>query len=234
MNVFGKLAKLVSEEETEITAKLDENWYGPVRSATSAGKVGIEIEEGKVEDTLLEDPNDYELVQIGSKSWVLRHKGDNREQVGRCAKEVRHQLTAAEKQAMADKVAQADSTRVRHENELKDLKNDAKAKKALLDAATDKLSDLLAQYREGYEMRSVECVEVRDYDLGELLVIADETGEIVERRALGANERQPSLPMAGEEEEPDADEAMEPEEGEDAPGGLTVVDGGKAGVEEEA
>ena len=48
-------------------------------------------------------------------------------------------------------------------------------------------------YRQGWELRDVECVETKDMNRGTLCVVRQDTGETVRTRKLSQSEMQGSL-----------------------------------------
>lgn len=64
------------------------------------------------------------------------------------------------------------------------------------------ISSLFERINTGWEMQSVACREVKDFATGSVIVFRDDTEEMIEERAMTAEERQPALPF--KEKEPEA------------------------------
>lgn len=58
-------------------------------------------------------------------------------------------------------------------------------------------------FRQRWEMREVECVEVKDYDRGECFSKRLDTGEVIKRRKLTSAELERELPISIPENDPE-------------------------------
>ena len=67
------------------------------------------------------------------------------------------------------------------------------------------ITSLAEKVNSGWEMRSVVCREIKDYNTGSVYVFRDDTEELIEERAMTAEERQKPLPFK-ETESPATDE----------------------------
>jgi hypothetical protein len=66
------------------------------------------------------------------------------------------------------------------------------------------IASLAEKVNSGWEMRNIPCREVKDFSVGAVLVFRDDTQELIEERAMTAEERQPELPLKEKEPEPPA------------------------------
>lgn len=75
--------------------------------------------------------------------------------------------------------------------ELDSIKADYKAK---VTAHESRIETLSIKIRDKFEMRGVDCVEVKDYDTKTLIITRTDSGEIIEQRMLRQDELQ--IPLA--------------------------------------
>lgn len=85
-------------------------------------------------------------------------------------------------------------------------------------ALNTRAAELRGLVQRGKEKRGVECISYEDHRLGELVIKRRDTGEIIERRALTAQERQLTLDIQEPTEDEDrGDEAGGEDEGSESP-----------------
>jgi hypothetical protein len=113
-----------------------------------------------------------------------------------------------EKIQMAEQIA-GDYRKLRAvEDELDSIKKRYASEIKCLEAG---ITSTVEKLNSGWDMRKVECEEIRDYDNGSVCVWRRDTAEIVEERAMTAEERQGELPLEKPEDiEPEVD-ALPPE-----------------------
>jgi DNA segregation ATPase FtsK/SpoIIIE-like protein len=75
-----------------------------------------------------------------------------------------------------------------------DMKSEVKRMKAEIDSVTAQMLSHGERLRTGYELRSVDCELVMDYDRGTVTEIRKDTGEIVNTRGLYPSEQTQVLP----------------------------------------
>lgn len=95
--------------------------------------------------------------------------------------------------------------------ELETIKADYKAKSKASDA---RIQSLTIRMRDKYEMRPVECVEIKNFETKKYLVLRVDTGEEIETRDLREDELQMPLPIGdadGETESTENDATAEEE-----------------------
>jgi len=113
------------------------------------------------------------------------------------------QLTQEEQLAAGKKLAEAVRTLTNCQAQAKSAASQFKAK---IDEMQAKINGLQILISDGYELRSVPCVNVMDYTDVMVRVTRTDTDEIVEERKLTEDERQSSLPFDGEDDEDGGDD----------------------------
>lgn len=119
-------------------------------------------------------------------------------------------LTDTELATIARQMGAEGALRSKMEGEAKVSASQWKDRIAGVDA---RIADLAAKAHEGKEARPVACWEVDDYRLGEVRVERADTGEKLEVRPMRADERQPTLPVAGMDKPPSLSDAREKKKG---------------------
>lgn len=102
------------------------------------------------------------------------------------------ELTEAEKAELASKMAEHQADLEHLEDEKKAVTKDFASRIELVQGTIRRES---GTYRQGWEMRDVECVEITDKRAGTLTVVRQDTGEIVKIRPLTQEERELKLPV---------------------------------------
>ena len=96
-------------------------------------------------------------------------------------------LTADEQRLKGEQLAKLHSDRRHAESEKSRMAAEFTGKLKALD---QQINDLADQVKECREIREVECHEHKDHTAGFVYLIRDDTGEIVESRAIRPDERQ--------------------------------------------
>lgn len=78
-----------------------------------------------------------------------------------------------------------------------DMKAEVKRMKVDIDSVTAQMLSHGERLRTGYELRSVDCELIIDYDRGTATEIRKDTGETVNTRGLYPSEQQTQIPLAG-------------------------------------
>lgn len=94
------------------------------------------------------------------------------------------------------------------------------------------VNTLMEKINSGWEMRSVSCREVKDYNTGSVFIFRDDTHEMIEERAMTGEERQPPLPLLGQDKEETTTD--HPAAGDGASPGETVFNATEEPAKEEA
>jgi hypothetical protein len=100
-------------------------------------------------------------------------------------------LNEKERKAKAEELAATVEARQKHKLEAQNIASTARAKQKEFDAT---IATLTRDYREGSEARDVDCVEQTDSKRGVVHLMRTDTDEIVETRAMTAEERQGKIP----------------------------------------
>ncbi len=118
-------------------------------------------------------------------------------------------FTQEERLKIGDQMANAIRERTRLESEFASIKKQYSSDIAKQEAEVTSLAERL---NTGWEMRRVECLEVKDFNNGTVRVyrkdlgIFDENQLFIEERPMTAEERQMNLPLEGKEKEALADQ----------------------------
>lgn len=107
-------------------------------------------------------------------------------------------FTPPEKIEMSEQIAAAIRNLHKAQDDLATVKAQFQSKIKEHEAEITSLSERI---NSGWEMRSIGCREIRDYKNGSVYVFRDDTEEIIEERAMTAEERQPTLPFKEKEGE---------------------------------
>lgn len=101
-----------------------------------------------------------------------------------------YRFSEQEKREIANELANAVADMKALEDKLKAAQTQIKAeisgKQGLINLKAENL-------RSGFEMRSIECEKVYDYEANEVRWVRCDTGEVAHRRRMDADERQRSL-----------------------------------------
>ena len=108
-------------------------------------------------------------------------------------KEVRHRFSPDEIRDLGEQMAQAVARLEDLEDEFQEVKAGFKEKMA---GAQKTIKACAAKIRLGYEMRMLECRMERDFTGNAVRLYRQDTGEMVEERAMTIEERQRSLGIA--------------------------------------
>jgi uncharacterized coiled-coil DUF342 family protein len=108
-------------------------------------------------------------------------------------KEVRHRFSADEIRDLGEQMAQAVARLENLEDEFQEVKAGFKEKMA---GAQKTIKACAAKIRQGFEMRLMECRMERDFAGNAVRLYRQDTGEMVEERAMTIEERQRSLGIA--------------------------------------
>ena len=136
----------------------------------------------------------------------------NKQKTRKLTRVLRCKLTKDETIVAANEMADAQSTIGQLEDELNKAKSEYKGKIAGQEAIRSTKSQIIST---GFEHRGVECTETMDWENGRVVVQRDDTGEIVDDRAMSESEKQMGLDLEETEEQDEAGEG-EGEGGEDA------------------
>lgn len=107
-----------------------------------------------------------------------------------CKRYLKYTFTEEEKKLMGADLAQKFATHTEAEGRLKSVSTQIKSEISTIDGQMASLSEKI---RSGYEYQNIECDVTMDYERGRVIVTRLDTGEIVEDRAMSADERQKSL-----------------------------------------
>ena len=112
-------------------------------------------------------------------------------------KEVRYKFTQEEMKTIAQEMAEAVSRLDNLEEELQEVRAGFKEKMA---KAQKTVKQCAAKIRSGWELRTIECRLEKEFATNTVRIYRQDTGELVEERAMTAEERQlallPPLPNA--------------------------------------
>jgi len=108
-------------------------------------------------------------------------------------------FSPAEKIEMSEQIANAIRNLKKAQDDLASVAAQYKSEMKRFEA---EITSLAEKVNSGWEMRSVECREIRDYNTGSIYIFRDDTEEVIEERAMTAAERQPELPFKEKEPEP--------------------------------
>lgn len=106
------------------------------------------------------------------------------------AKEVRYRFSKDELQDMAQEMAEAVSRLDNLEEELQEVRAGFKEKMA---KAQKTIKQAAAKIRSGWELRTIECRLEKEFANNTVRIYRQDTGELVEERAMTAQERQQEL-----------------------------------------
>lgn len=101
-------------------------------------------------------------------------------------------LTEEEKRLLADNLADKQAELENLENEKKAVSKDYSSRIELTQATISTASNT---YRQGWEVREVECSEIMDHERGEVRWVRLDTMEIYKRRKMTQDELQYALPL---------------------------------------
>lgn len=99
-------------------------------------------------------------------------------------------LTEDEKVKQAERMAEKQAELEDLEDQKKAMVKDFASRIEMVQANVRQASNT---YRQGWELRDVECVEIKDMNCGTLCVVRQDTGETVRMRKLSQSEMQGSL-----------------------------------------
>lgn len=120
-------------------------------------------------------------------------------EIKRMSRILKVMFTDKERLAMGDQMANAVRNIKQVKDELDAIKAQYGSKSKALEAEIANVSERL---NSGWEMKSVECEEQRDFRVGSVLIVRVDTREIIEERAMTFEERQGELPFKEKEPEP--------------------------------
>ena len=101
-------------------------------------------------------------------------------------------LTEEDKRTLADELANKQAELENLENEKKAVAKDYASRIELTQATISTSSNT---YRQGWEVREVECSEIMDYERGEVRCVRLDTMETYKRRKMTQDELQYALPL---------------------------------------
>lgn len=93
---------------------------------------------------------------------------------------------------MADEIANAIRNLNKAQDDLASVSAQYKSEQKKFEA---EIASLAEKLNSGWEMRNVGCREVRDFNTGSVYVFREDTEELIEERAMSAEERQAELPF---------------------------------------
>ena len=126
---------------------------------------------------------------------------------------VRHEFSDQEKLDLSEKIVRAVSDISEAQRALKTFQMQIKGRKQEAEAV---ISSCASKLNEGYEMKNVPCLMVKDYEAGLISYESVETGEVMEERDMTPEERQMELTEADCREDEETGGAKDKEEqGED-------------------
>ena len=106
-------------------------------------------------------------------------------------------LTETERQEMSAELIKGIETRVELDAEKRASAKDYTERVSHADVT---IRNLAATLRRGTVIRDVECSEQRSWSTREMLVVREDTGEVVERRTMTAEEAQMEFPAPADGE----------------------------------
>lgn len=147
----------------------------------------------------------------------------------RLTKLLKVMFAVKERLGMGDQMANAVRNIKQAQEELKSVKAQYDSKIKQFEAEIANMSERL---NSGWEMRSVECEEIKDFQTGNVITRRIDTGERIEERAMTFEERQQELPFNGKESTPneEAEEGGEEDDQDQVQGGGNGGPGGVDGV----
>ncbi len=107
-------------------------------------------------------------------------------------------LTQEEQLAAGKKLAEAVRTLTNVQAQAKSAASQFKAK---IDEQQAKINGLQCLISDGYELRTVPCLNVMDYTDVVVRVTRTDTGEVIEERKLTEDERQSTMPFDDEKDD---------------------------------
>jgi len=108
-------------------------------------------------------------------------------------------LTPDEMKMEAEKMANGFSKLSELEGTLKSAKKQIESDIAKVEA---EVSLAVEKYRSGFEMRNVECLVIKTFELNTVYIKRLDTGEIIRERPMSLEERQGMLDLKEKEDEP--------------------------------
>jgi len=101
-------------------------------------------------------------------------------------------FTPPEKIEMSEQIANAIRNLKKAQDDLASVAAQYKSEMKKFEA---EIASLAEKVNSGWEMRSIVCREIRDYNNGSVYVFRDDTEELIEERAMTVGERQQALPF---------------------------------------
>lgn len=108
---------------------------------------------------------------------------------------LKHQLTTEEKRELAESMADNQAKLEELEDEKKAVASDYKSRIETVQGEIRRESNT---YRQGWELRDIQCSEIQDFDKGIVTVVRLDTGEEVKVRPMTHDERTLELPFEEE------------------------------------
>jgi len=137
------------------------------------------------------------------------------------------EFSVKERLDLSEQMGSAYRNKAQAESELKTVQAQYGGKLKQFDA---EIKNIMEKVNTRWEMRSVECEEVKDFRTGNVFSYRIDTGERIEERAMTAAERQGDLPLKEKEPEAPGDSPTGDASGVGEPDSSAVP--GASGVEE--
>lgn len=115
------------------------------------------------------------------------------EEVGMTTRNLKCQLTPQEVHDYGVRLARANSSKEEAEERKKEVDAQLKAE---IESHSTKALNLARKINNGYEYREVECAILHDFKANTVSIRRVDTNELVETRALSAEERQTGLALS--------------------------------------
>lgn len=207
------MKKTKSEEVNEKTAEILKAWGIKFPVGTAVAIVGDDESRtiGKVNSEPIQGglgEEDGVLITVdatGTDAQVpIRNVRPRAIERRKGSQILRVTLTDAERLAIGNTLADAIESVSHLEDDLETFKKQIQGQIKAKESEAASAGSLL---RNGYEMRSVAITRTLDFDLGRAVITRNDTGDVIETRAIAPDEQQRELfvPAAKAEDETDAD-----------------------------
>lgn len=118
----------------------------------------------------------------------------------------KYSFSEEEKRDIAETLAQKTQELSEVDQERKSVMSSYKER---IDRITSEQSQSARLYKDGYEMRDIECIVERDIVVGEVRYIRTDTGEVAHRKKMTMAERQMNIDQAPKKIEEKTDEEIQ-------------------------
>ena len=112
------------------------------------------------------------------------------DKTSKVTKHLKHEFSEAELKGLGDSMALAVGEQEEAETALKSMKSQIDSR---IKIAQANIALCAGKIRTGYEIRPIECSLNRDFEKGTVTIQRDDTYEMVEHRAMSAEEKQKEM-----------------------------------------